>query len=332
MSFTTQMGQNSFIGFSMASGTAEVAGTGPAEFIRVSNFGFKRDEPEMDVEELLQDRAVRRHVVGNVTCNGTFSKAIDPFNGIALYQHLLAGSITSASLTGSNFTHTFSEGNEVTPNTRLQFMISQGGNSATSRNYFNGVVESYALDCATGSIPKETFNLRFSNHGSALNTAPTVSITEAMPVNFNKVSLKLGATITAVSVTAARNFKLNVNNTIEENRELGTNTVSEFRYARREVTGSFDVVLDTAATNFYNSFINKTYTAINLLMETGESLSATNWSIDWKLPNCIFTGSTPNVDGQGLIVQPITFKAYYSSQASYHIKNSVVNNVSTVTQ
>ena len=83
MPCSVQLGRDSIIGFTQVSSTAEVAGTGPAEQIFVDSFSFKRDEPEEDIDELIGDRAPRRHVSGPITCNGSFTRSIDPLKFVS---------------------------------------------------------------------------------------------------------------------------------------------------------------------------------------------------------------------------------------------------------
>lgn len=326
---TVLLGYNSQLGIRAVSTTAELAAN-PAEYVFAESFSFKREAERQVIEEIgnLQ-RSMRRQVQGNVTAMGTLVKAVDPNNGVGLYQYLQSGSITSASLSTALFTHTFSQDDEVPSATRLQFEVAPGGDSATARRFFNGVVESYSLNVAIGQVAKETWNFRFSDHGAVLNSVSAVSLTQTPPINFNKCVIKLGETITACSVVAARDIALNVNNNIIEDRALGTNTVNRFSHGLRTVEGTFNIVFENAT--LYNRFVNNTATAISVLLESTDATSNTNHSIEFKIPQAHFNGDTPDVGGSGEIIQPIQFSATYGSNAGYQLQIAVINTDTSIT-
>lgn len=323
-----QLGRDSIIGFTEVTQTTRLAGTGPAEQLFTDSFSFTREHAEVIVEEITGARSLRRRVQTDVTCNGSFTKSVDPYNGIGLYRHLLTGSITSASQGSGTFLHTFSEGDELPQRERLQFMISEGGNSATSRDWTNGVVESYSLQCGKAGLAKETWSLKFNEHSVALNTAPAIALTFVDPIIGNRTQLRLGTTITTVSIVATRDFTLNFANNIEENREIATNTVQNFTFGVRAITGTFNIIFDSLT--MYNNFYNNTSLAMQINLEHPDATSGTNHYVRINLPQIHFNGGNPEVSGLGQIIQPVNFTAIYGSNATYQAQITVFNSTSTV--
>lgn len=326
---TIQKGYDSVIGFGIFTGTAIVS-TNATEFIFVDSATFSRDQTVQQVEELgFTSRSMRRMEFGDVTASGSITKTIDTENGYGLYQSLLAGSVTTASVSSATFSHTFSEGDEVLESggnlVRLYAEVSPGGKSITTRIWGNGIVDSYSISASPGSLPKETWGFRFSDHTAVRNSITAVSLVTAPPVQYNKISVKLGATITAVSITCVQDITLSINNNVLENRSLcNTTTVKNFEYGKKEVSGSFNMVFEDYT--YYNNFVNNTSTAIQILMESTEVTSLTNHSIQIDMPECFYQGAHPNIDGaNSIIIQPINFIANYGSNAGYQIKITVIN-------
>ena len=322
-------GRDSFIGFREITGTAQSPNTVPAEFIFIDSYDFKREkEEQIQEQELgLGVRTPRRRVTGNINCTGTFTRNLDPNNGIALYEYLMTGSVTSTNVAAGDTVlkqHYFFEGERLTSITTLQFTTYAGGDSATALDWFNGIVESYSLNATVNSPVKETWNLKFADHGStAANTLPTVALTQTDPINFNKAFVRFGATITTVSQAAVQEITLNVNNQPTENREIGTNTLNQHLYGIKQIDGSMNMTFQDLS--HYNNFINETAVAMSLLLESVDSTSGTSHSVEHQMPRVFFNGETPSVNDQGEIVLPINFSAIYGSNAGY-MHRIIVNN------
>ena|SRR3990167_453572 len=324
------LGYNSYLGFRELSVTTSM-NTVPAEFIFCDSMAFTKNiESEIINEMGVGTRTSRRRVTKNISANGTFSKKVDPNNGIALYQYLLAGTVTSASNSSLTFTHTFGQDDEVPSSTRLQFEYAQGGNSATNIRFFNGVVESYSLNAAIGNAAQETWNLRFSDHTTAANTLATIAITQTPPIMGNQISVRIGTSLTAVSEVAMKDFTLNISNEIMENRELSTNTVSDFMHGIQNVSGNMNITFEDLTQ--YNQFIQQTASAIQVQLSSSDTTSATTHYIRWNLPRVFYTGATPQVQSTGEIVQPISFEAIFDSGVSYQVQAVVLNADATATK
>lgn len=325
-------GYKGYIGYREMTNTTTEVNTVPSEFIFADNYSFISEQEEQLLPELggVSARGTRRRQVGNITATGSLTRNIDPNNGISLYKHLLAGSVTSASIGSSTFSHTFTEGEEVdgSNTARLQFETASGGDSATSLRWSNGVVESYTLNVTVNELAKETWNFKFSDHGGAINTQATTSFTQTNPINFNRCTLLLGETITAVSVVATRDFTLNVNNNMNEDRNLGSNTVERFDFGTKAIDGNFNIVFENLT--LYNRFRNNTATAIQITLESDDVTSTTQHSIVMKLAQCHFNGQTHEVGELGEIIQPINFTAIYGSNAGYMMQVVVTNTETTI--
>ena len=333
---TIMKGYDSIIGLGIFTGTT-IVNTLATEFLFADSISFTRDQVVQQIDEIgLQSRAMRRMEFGDITAGGAITKSVDTENGIGLYQHLLAGSITTTTQTANSttFNHVFSEGDEILEAggavVRLYAEVSPGGQSSTTRIWGNGVVESYSLAAAPGGMPKETWNFRFGDHTTVTNSISTASLSETAPIQYGKVILKLGLSITAVSLTCIQDLNLTINNNILENRELcNTFTVENFDFGKRDVSGSFNLVFEDY--DDYNNFVNNTATAIQIFMESTDVTSSTNHSLQIDMPECFYTGGHPTVDGpSSLIIQPISFVANYGSNAGYQIKFTAVNDQSTV--
>ena len=81
---TVLLSRDSYLGFRELSVTTGLL-TVPAEFIFCDSMAFRKDIKSEIVEELgVGARAMRRRVTTDITANGTFTKSVDPNNGIAL--------------------------------------------------------------------------------------------------------------------------------------------------------------------------------------------------------------------------------------------------------
>jgi len=327
---TIQLGYNTFIGVGVTTGTALV-NTSASEFIFFNSLTLTRDQNIAQVPEMgCGGRAYKRIQKGNVTASVQINRYVDEYQGIAMYRFLLGGTVTVASVTGCSavFTHTYSEGNE-TPNTtnpeRLFFEVQLGGNSATTRCWGVGLPDSYTLSAKTGDLVTESWNFKVQDHGAVRNTVTAATFTNVNPLMSTKAFLKLGVTITTVSITNVTDFTLNINNNILENRNIGTTTVSIYQYGNRQVTGSFNMVFESY--DQYNNFVNNTSLAMELVLNSENVTSGTTHNITWKLPEIYYTGSHPSVNDNGQIMQPVNFFANYSSNASYQVKCVVTNNL-----
>lgn len=321
-------GFDSFIGFRELSTTGSI-NTVPAEFLFADSFVFNKTVEEVIVPEIsVGSRTHKRRVRTGVEATGSVEKKLDPNNGIGLYQYLQAGSLTSASQGSGTFTHTFSEGDDVPSSTRLQFQTSFGGSSATTLNWFNGVVESYSLEATAGGLAQETWNFRFSDHSAAVNTLAAVALTQTPPITARRVSVRLGTSITTASEVAMKSITLNVNNNLIQNRELSTNTVSDLLYEIKEINGTFEATFENLS--LYEDFLNNTASAMQIHMESEDITDSVTHYVRFNIPKVFFNGTTPSVDGVGEIVQSVEFSAIFGSNAGYQLQIEVVNSNSVV--
>lgn len=327
---TVLLSRDSYLGFKELSTTTGLL-TVPAEFIFVDSMAFKKDIKSEIVEELgVGARAMRRRVTTDVTAMGTFSKSVDVNNGIALYQYLQAGSATAASNGTTGFTWTFAEGSELAAFGRLQFEYSMGNSSATTVRFFNGVCDSYQLKAQVGQIAKETWNFKFSDHSTAQNTVSTIAITQTNPIVGNRVSVRIGTSITTVSEVAIKDVSLDITNEIIETREMSTNTVRTFQYGKKSIKGQFNATFEDLTQ--YNLFINQNYSAMQIQMTSEDIVNSQSMYIRHNLAKIFYTGSTPQVGINGAIVQPIAFEAIYGSEAGYMNQVVVFNNDATLSK
>lgn len=327
---TVLLSRDSYLGFRELSTTTGLL-TVPAEFVFCESMAFKKDIKSDIIEELgVGARAMRRRVTTDVTAMGTFSKAVDVNNGIALYQYIQAGSASAISSGALGFLWTFAEGSELSAFGRLQFEYSLGNSSATTLRFFNGVVDSYQLKAQSGQIAKETWNLKFSDHSAAQNTVSTIAITQTNPIVGNRVSLRIGTSITTVSEVAAKDVSLDITNEIIETRELSTNTVRTFQYGKKSVKGQFQATFEDFTQ--YNLFLNQTYSAIQIQLTSEDVVSSQSLYIRHNIAKVFFTGSTPQVGINGPIVQQIAFEAIYGSEAGYMNQIQVLNGDATLSK
>lgn len=314
---TLHKGYDSIIGYNIQTGTSVIQ-TSAASFLFAESISFVREQNVQSSNEIGGGgRDDKRIEFGDVSAYGSITRIPDSNNGLSLYQHLLCGSVTSV-WDGSAYQIIFMEGDEVLDagsNTiRLNFELSVGGESTTTRVWGNGVVESYTLSISQGSPPKETWNFKFSDHTDVIDSVSSVSLIMAKPFSGNGGYVSLSPTVTTLTITAVQDFTLNINNNILEDRALcNTTTVRTFHYGKREVTGSFSMVFHDYTA--YNSFVANTYTAITVLMKEGGD---TGQYMAIQMPKCYYTGGHPSIDqASGLIVQPINFVAHYPSLTSY---------------
>lgn len=291
--------------------------------IFVDSITLTNEEDIQRVDEIgLGSRDTRRMTFGNTTSYGSFTRSIDTTSSPWLYRYLMAGSATQSFFSGTSlvFEHTFS-GERVNSRLKELFLeVSVGGEESETRYWEGGVVESYSLNISQGSIPKETWGIKFQNHTDATNSITAASLTSEGQIQYRNASISLGVSITSVSLTCMQDFTLNVNNDVFEYRHIGGVTPLSLTLGKQEVSGSFNIAFENY--DLYNDFVNNTYTAIQIRLDSPSKVTdGITHHIRFDLPQCYFQGSHPTVDGpSSLIVQPINFIASFNNDLGYKMR------------
>lgn len=263
------------------------------------------------------NRVVRsdRWTAGQRSVEGSFSLDLTAENSGILFKHLLG----AASTTGAGpYTHECTLGDPH----GLAFTMEVGrpDNSGTVRAFtYSGVKLSEA------TFANEVNGLLTGEFSVIGKDETTGSITSASYPASQELLSFVGATITVGgSSYNCTDISISVNTGLDAERySLGSATIRE-PVAASMVEITAEVNAEFASLTEYNRVVNGTTAALVAKWEGSVISGGVKRSIEFNMPVVRFDGSTPTVDGPGIVQQPLTAKALYNGTDSA-LKVTVVN-------
>lgn len=256
-----------------------------------------------------------RWTAGQRAVEGSFSLDMTAENSGILFKHLLG----AVSTTGAGpYTHECTLGDPHGLGFTLE--VGRPDNSGTVRAFtYNGVKLSEA------TFSNEVNGLLTGEFSVIGQDETTGSITSASYPASQELLSFTGASITVGgSSYNCTDISISVNTGLDAERySLGSATIRE-PIAANMVEITAEVNAEFASLTEYNRVVNGTTAALVAKWEGSVISGGTKRSIEFNMPVVRFDGSTPNVDGPGIVQQPLTGKALFNGTDSA-LKVTVVN-------
>jgi hypothetical protein len=328
---TPFLGYDSYIGIAEESTYSSVQTA--TTFVEFTSEGFIKEIEEQRREEINTTRDFTRRMTGNVTVSGSLEAplniAADGF--IYLMKQAMGGTCSSATLTAVGaYSHTLNVGN-MEDNKGTSSADDVKGLTVTVRRgltnqwQYKGMrVNTMTIKGEVGSPITATFEL-MGRYGTSSSDSLTASFTNINPLNFSGVTFNTGATISAVSTEYITGFEFTLANNLAEQRVLGSPYVYAMPPLRRDVKLKLNQQFDTLTS--YNRFIQATKTAIQIILDTGVTLSAaaSTYSMSINIPCCYFNNVNPQVGSIEAINQELDVSAIKDTTTSYVCQIKVNN-------
>lgn len=252
---------------------------------------------------------------GAATYEGEYEFEFIP--GVAGYLLKSAfGGLNSATASGEAavYDHTFSEA-EAKPS----LTVEQATGDVT-RRYAGAIVNSLTFACSAGEALLLTAGMSAKSSASASKISPTYETVR--PFNF----ADLGASGFDIGGTdfSPLNFELAYNNNNQMLHALGANDPA-FKYVQgSEVTGRFDLYLDSNAASEYADYLSQTDKALTITF-TGDSIgSASNNKLVISVPKAKYTvANVPVTEDYNMVSVELT--ALYDTATSKQIEVILTN-------
>lgn len=256
-----------------------------------------------------------RWVAGQRSVEGSFSLDMTAENSGILFKHLLG----AVSTTGAGpYTHECTLGDPY--GLGLTFEVGRPDNSGTVRAFtYSGCKLSEA------TFSNEVNGLLTGEFSVIGKDETTGSITSASYPASQELLSFTGASITVGgSSYNCTDISISVNTGLDAERySLGSSTIRE-PIAANMVEITAEVNAEFSSLTEYNRVVNGTTAALVAKWEGSVISGGTKRSIEFNMPVVRFDGTTPNVDGPGIVTQPLTAKALYNGTDSA-LKVTVVN-------
>lgn len=222
-----------------------------------------------------------------------------------LFEHAIGSNTITGD--GDDKTHTIVPDANGGAGKSLTVQVGRPDVSGTVRpfTYEGGKVTSYELACNLDELLKLTLNLDFENvlTSTALASASVPSGNEMFI--FTEGSLTIGGNTAFVrTVTISGDNGLNV-------ERRGLSNVKREPVAAGEATITGNLECEFESLDAYTAWSTGTTAALVLTFESPTAIAETEtpYSLTVTLPAIEYTGSTPQVGGPDIVMQPLPFKA-----------------------
>jgi hypothetical protein len=328
---TPFLGYDSFLGIAEESTYSSVQTS--TTFIEFTSEGFKKEREEQRREEINTTRDFIRRMTGNETVSGSLEAplniAADGF--VFIMKQAMGGTCASATLGAAGaYSHTLyvgdmenNKGSGSADDVKSLTMTIRRGDTEIWQ-YKGMRVNTMTIKGEVGSPITASFEL-MGRYGTTCADSLTASFTNINPLNFTGVTFGTGATISAITTEYITGFEFTLANNLAELRNLGSANIYALPPGRRDVKLKLTQQFDTLTA--YNRFIQNTKTAIQILMDTGVTMSAagSTYSMAINVPCAFFNNVTPQVGSIEALSQEIDVSAIKDTTTSYVCQLTINN-------
>jgi hypothetical protein len=289
----------------------------PDKSMPVNFTGGIQTSQDIQFVEGVKARLAKNHnqFVGNRTHEGDLEFALNPdYSGFFLVSAL--GDVTSALKGGETivYEHDFAE---VATKPSLTIEQAIGDNV---RRYAGGICHTLNVSGSPGEVVNATASIMAKS--SATATAITPVYTDTPEYNFLNAVIKIDGT----PITEMQNFEFEYKNNLGFKYVLNSND-PQFTYLNgSEITGSFEMYLDSTTLAQMTKFLANTESALDLEL-TGNAIGvASNYQFNLTVPRVIYTtAETPLGNDYNLLT--VEFEGLYDPVTSSLITGYMVNEV-----
>jgi hypothetical protein len=258
--------------------------------------------------------------IGKAKYEGEFEMDFIPVN-IGYFLKSLFGGCNSAAKAGESivYEHTLTEA-ETKPSLTIEQSVGE-----ITRRFAGSIVNSMKLSVKEGEPVVANFGVKAKTHASA--TKISASYDTIRPFVFTDCLAADGVTIGGTPFNEVKNLELEFKNGVELEYALGSYT-PQFSYVKAsEVSGKFELYLNTDSATLFADYLAKTERAI-VLTFTGDAIgSASNYKFALTLPRAIFKVATNSIT-EDFCMLSVEFEGLYDTVTSKLI-SAVLTNLTT---
>jgi len=192
------------------------------------------------------------------------------------------GNLSSVVKSGESivYEHTYSE-SELKPSLTFEQAVDQ-----IIRRYVGSIVTNFKLACKAGETLMATTSIKAKSQASATKTTITNETLRAF--NFNDCVQASGFKIGGVAFNEVENFELEYKSNGQMMHTFGSSDPSFFYVKPSEISGKFDMYMDSATAAKYADYLNKTEQSLDIVF-TGDSIgTASNYKLAISIPKVVF--------------------------------------------
>lgn len=290
--------------------------------VTVTRFGEPVSETLNYNPNIKQGQGLR--VGSRVARSGRFTVPTSDFSGdvtfeciskgMGLWWQWAMGSGASTLVAGSTYQQVFTLG-DTPPSATVQVGLPEAGGTVDAYTYAGVMCSGFTINCPNGDIANVQYSLDACSMatGTALASAsypssPTLyqfaggAIASGTLTSPTTTNLASGTTV----IADVRDFSLTVNHNLATDRFNFGNSGKKSKptVGLRDITGNATVEYDT--NTWRDAVLQNTPMAL-ILTFTGAALSTGNETLQIVLPECRFTGSLAQSNGNDLITTGLAF-------------------------
>ncbi len=227
------------------------------------------------------------------------------------------GGLSSALKGGETtvYEHTYSEA-ETKPSLTIEQAVGE-----ITRRYAGAIVSSFKLACKAGDVLIATAGVKAKASATATKITPSYETIRAF--NFADIGAS-GFKLGGVAFDEIESIELEYRNNLEMKHVMGSNDPT-FNFVKgSEVSGKFDLYLNSDSAAKFTDYLNKTTQSLQLVF-TGDAIgTASNYKLDITIPKAVFkVSSFPVREDYNLL--SVEFEGIYDTATSKLISVVLTN-------
>jgi hypothetical protein len=255
--------------------------------------------------------------IGKSKHEGNYEFDVIPGNFGYLLKSLFGG-LNSATKAGETlvYEHTYSEA-ETKPSYTFEQAVGD-----IIRRYAGGIVTAMKLSAKAGESLQAAVTIQAKTNAS--NTKTTFSAETIRPFNFADCLQASGFKVGSVFLSQVENFELEIKNGGEMVHSLGSVDPSFFYTKGHEVTGKFEIYLDTTTDDIYTDYLANTQRSLDIAFAGDAIGSSSKYGLSIAIPKADFkVVSFPVSENYNLL--KVEFEGIYDTVTSKLISAVLTN-------
>lgn len=205
------------------------------------------------------------------------------------------------------YEHTFSEA-EAKPSLTVEQAVDQ-----IVRRYAGSIATSLKLSCKVGEPLVASFDFKAKSQAAATKITP--SYETVRPFNFNDMIQASGFKIGSTYFDEVQNVEFEYKNNGEMVHAMGSNDPMFFVVKASEVSGKFELYMNSDSAPKYTDFLNQTQQALQLVWQGDAIGVAAYYKLDISIPKVVFKASTyPVAENENIIT--VEWEGIYDTTTS----------------
>ncbi len=273
--------------------------------------------------DTVNDRDVKKAVLGAFAVRGPVDFTVEPENGIGLFLKTLMGGVSSVNSGDTNaWRHTFE------PADTLPSLSVEIGAEEDARQISGVMVDSMEFTMVKKQLVLATANLLAAQEVDGTLTSPTFSTLK--PFVFHQAVFEIEDTDTSQIIESAR-LRMRNNIPYDEAFSFGSRFARRVETGKREIEGEFDLFYDSDAETEMDKFLAGTPSKLAFTIISDEDTGSIDSGFDkyeltFTLPQVYYLrDAVPHPEGRQRQVVTFPFRAVFDDAAGYAISADLVN-------